>query len=459
MSESDIIVRQMRVLLCGGGNMSHALACLLPDIYSVSVCTRRPEEWSHTISPIIDRSDGGLSGIHERGYTIEHIGTADYFREAGIIPQFDIIILCSGLLTYTYFAENILKYARDNTLVIVIPGSLFTTLVRHEDISRFDLVLTLRVPYICRTENYGHAVHILGKAFGRQKCCVVPSAISTISNDYGGIGGIEGFGGIKGDKMQAITNHVTNILGGEIEVLNDEHIIDFSGANNILHTSRLYASLRLEDFSPDQLYGMKFYGDWDIVAAELLYECDMELHRLSERCGIRALSITNHYHVNTPEELCQKIRSIKSLSLIKFPLSYIYRECRFNIDWNNRYFVEDGLYKLGFLVRVANNISDGKAAVEYPALSRVYEWISCNCRENGIDIPQFSPELVVTHNPPATTIPTTTIPTTTIPANTMPTTSSAGQIPMYPTPALPIHPDDCGRRENSGNRPPSSRPR
>ena len=114
-----------------------------------------------------------------------------------------------------------------------------------------------------------------------------------------------------------------------------------------------------------------FYEEWDNETSELLMRCDEELQCICTKLTMFDLndvkSLKIHYESDTPEELTDKIRSIKGFKGLKSPVKQI--GDKYIPDFSSRYFTADFPYGLFILLQVGNMVN-----IDIPNMKEVYEW-------------------------------------------------------------------------------------
>ena len=161
--------------------------------------------------------------------------------------------------------------------------------------------------------------------------------------------------------------------------------VTLTPSNPILHTTRLYTLFK--NYQIGTIYDTVplFYEDWTDEASELLFLCDSELQQICKAYSNLGLeyvkSLKQHYEVNTPKELTQKMKSINGFKGIKTPMIAI--EGGFIPDFNSRYFLSDFPYGLSIIRQIAS-FSD----VKTPNIDKILNWYR-TCQPN---VKEFSYE-------------------------------------------------------------------
>ena len=142
------------ICICGGGSLGHVVAGYLAATkpVKVNVLTQRPERWSREI--VVDTPDGRV--LHG-GLNVVSSDPAEAL--SGVY----IVLLCLPGFAIRDELIKIRPYLNKDTYV----GSVFSsTGFFFEAMKLLDEDLPLwgfqRVPFIARTEEYGHSAHLLG---------------------------------------------------------------------------------------------------------------------------------------------------------------------------------------------------------------------------------------------------------------------------------------------------------
>lgn len=315
----------MKITICSGGNISHALAAWFAYKGNiVSVLTRRPNEWfKKVIAKLPDKNISGEIAIATNDPSI-------------IIPGSDIIVISCPAFAYKPILEKIAPYTTKSQIIYGLPGMGGFDIFAKKILKNYmDICSSQRTPFICRIEEYGHSCNIYGFVYGKMKyACEMENSIQIMSK----------------------------LLEVEGEKLPDYNYINFNSSNNILHTTRLYD---LRDYKGvDEVY---FYRDWTNTASELLIHCDNELFMIYDKLGMdksKMETMLNHYQCKNAEELTKKISTIPSLNSITIR---IYNEN--GINKGHRYFTENFTYGICLFSLVAKKMN-----VQTPNIDMAAQW-------------------------------------------------------------------------------------
>ena len=113
-----------------------------------------------------------------------------------------------------------------------------------------------RVPFIARTERYGHSAHLLGYKSGHN------IAVERCDDK-------EGFRAI-----------VESLFDAPVKLLNNYYEASLTNSNPLLHTSRLYTMFGGENEGRVSPRMILFYEEWTIEAAQLLIDMDAEFFKV-----------------------------------------------------------------------------------------------------------------------------------------------------------------------------------
>lgn len=148
-------------------------------------------------------------------------------------------------------------------------------------------------------------------------------------------------------------------------------VVTFTPSNPILHTARLYSLFKDSTFETPFSKIIKFYGEWNNFASEILFKMDSELSKICEK--LKKIDLSEHvpldayYESKTIKELTKKITTIKSWHDLDSPM--IKKDDYFYADKNSRYFTEDFSFGLCVLKGFAILLD-----VKTPQMDEVLKW-------------------------------------------------------------------------------------
>jgi len=294
------------ICICGGGNISHALAGILSNKgHNINIFTRQPDKWNKKITTFIN--------VINNNSTFESYLNKISTNPSIVIKNVDIIIIACTIMAYDDILNKIKDYLTPNMILISIPGRLFMNSINKYKITN-NIITFLRTPYICSIKDYGMSVNISGFVYDK---------INYWANF---------------EQSNIILNHLFDFNNYK---LNNHLSIDLVNSNLILHSCRLYIL-----FNGNKYYDEKpsFYKNWCFESSELLIICDKELHDLIDKINenldnkIFVKSILTHYQSDDKISLTNKIKSIDAFPE-RSPVIFKYN--KYYADMNHRYFQEE----------------------------------------------------------------------------------------------------------------------
>ncbi len=339
---------KMRICICGGGNVSHAMAGHLAATgYRPDILTRKPERWGRHLTAL--RPGEEVQG--ELGCVCSDPGVVARARLIFIsVPQFALEALVSSLVPHLHAGQA----------VILTPGVAeacrFLPLIRA---TGAEALVLQRVPFICRTECYGQRVHLLGGRPTNGLYAACDAAYAT----YAPI--------------------VERLFGARVVRIESQLSFLLSISNPILHPSRLLELF--EHYKPGRVYDHQFlfYHEWGDRASELYLAADEELQAICRACGDVAaqrelISGRVYYESADAAALTAKIRSIAAFAPILTPMLQV--PGGWVPDFGSRYFTEDIPYGTRPIVAFAE-----KLGVSTPTLRSFVDfgekWIGYNATQ------------------------------------------------------------------------------
>lgn len=330
-----------RLCICGGGSLGHTIAGYVgtKNDFEVSVLTRKPEKWSHTLE-IVDLYNkhfyGKLSKITN--------------NPSEVVPDADIILLCLPGFAIRDALLRIKQFIKPHTVVGSVVSSTgfffeaFDILGCSIPIFGFQ-----RVPFIARTIDYGKKAILKGY---KKQLYVAVENINIKDKQY-------------------LFSTLERLFDVPVTPLSSHYEVSLTNSNPLLHTSRLFTLWK--DWHPGVIYDRcpEFYSEWTIEAAALYIKMDEEFQLMLKMLPISENSIPNvleYYESDNEISLAQKLRSISAFIGIKSPMLGNDRD-GYIPDFNSRYFTEDFPYGLKYIVEVANSLK-----FKMPITENVYNW-------------------------------------------------------------------------------------
>lgn len=333
----------IRVCICGGGSLGHVCAGVLASQKDVEVnlFTQKPEQWSHHIKVTdLDRK------VFEGNIAVISNNAEDALRDC------DIVFLClpgfaieSTLVSIKPFVANAAVGS-----IVCSTGFFFAAhRILGEDVRLFGFQ---RVPYIARTNEYGHSANLLGYKPQLSIAC------ENIEN------------------VEEFRQLVEKLWMTPTKLLSSHYEVSLTNSNPILHTGRLYSMWK--DWNGEVYDHMiLFYKEWTIEASLTLIDMDAEFMQLLDVLPVKKgaiPSLLEYYESHDAESLCKKISSIPAFQEIASPMKKV--EGGWIPDFESRYFTEDFPYGLTFIKKLAE-----EKGIATPTIDKVYAWGMSKCKK------------------------------------------------------------------------------
>ncbi|MBQ2362324.1 MAG: NAD/NADP octopine/nopaline dehydrogenase family protein [Bacteroidaceae bacterium] len=328
----------MNFCICGGGSLGHVIAGYLganADV-RVSMLTQRPQLWKNDIE------------VHTPEQTIihGHIHTISSNPE-DVIPQANIILLCLPGFAIKQQLQLIKPYVKSTTFV----GSVFSSTgfffnameILNEDVPLWGFQ---RVPFICRTREYGQSANLLG----------YKSNLNIAVE--------------RTDEKEDFRLLIEKLFNTPVSLLNNFYEATLTNSNPLLHTSRLYTMFGTSNEGRTFPRMILFYEEWTEEAAQLLIDMDEEFFRLLEVLPVKPNylpRILEYYESHDARSLAQKLSSIQGFKGITSPMKQTAQG--WIPDFASRYFTEDFPYGLHFIWQLAK-----EKGIATPKIDMVYQW-------------------------------------------------------------------------------------
>lgn len=326
------------ICICGGGSLGHVVAGYLAATkpVKVNVLTQRPERWSREI--VVDTPDGRV--LHG-GLNVVSSDPAE------ALSGVDIVLLCLPGFAIRDELIKIRPYLNKDTYV----GSVFSSTgfffeamkLLGEDIPLWGFQ---RVPFIARTEEYGHSAHLLGYKSAHniavERC-----------NDK------EGFRAL-----------IESLFDAPVTLLSNYYEASLTNSNPLLHTSRLYTMFGGENEGRVFPRMILFYEEWTVEAAQLLIDMDEEFFTILRYLPVSEgylPRILDYYESHDAESLARKLSSIQGFKGITSPMTETAEG--WIPDFASRYFTEDFPYGLRYIWELAHQLN-----IDVPYIDKVYNW-------------------------------------------------------------------------------------
>lgn len=326
-----------KVCICGGGNLGHVVAGFLTahQKAEVSIFTRHPDRWSPQLT------------IHTpEGTTLK--GSLSHISDdpAKAIAGADMVLLCLPGYAIAPTLRQLAGTLDRNTWVgsVVSSTGFFFEAMRllPEGTPLFGF---LRVPFIARTDHYGHEARLLG---------------------YKSLLNLAVEGQVDKEMVRAT---VEELFCTPTALLNNYLEASLSNSNPLLHPARLYDLWHGKEtvVSPKPIL---FYEEWTLHASELYISMDKELQKLLTHLPVTPgciPSVLDYYESVDASSLTRKLHSIKAFQGIMAPMKK--QEDGWVADYGSRYFTEDFPYGLSIIRRLAE-----EHHVNTPVIKQIDEW-------------------------------------------------------------------------------------
>jgi hypothetical protein len=327
----------INICICGGGNLGHVIGGYLaakPDI-NVSILTRHPERWGIQLEITLP------NGSSTKG-DLDIVTNAP----SKVIPNTDIAFICLPGMYIRKEIEEIKPYLSPKTVVGTVVSSTGFFFQAHELIPNQPTFGFQRVPYIARTDEYGHKANLLG--FRKELFVVIENAADT----------------------ESLRSTLEDILDTPVRLLENFYEVALTNSNPLLHTSRLYTQWK--DWHEGVFYPRQtlFYEEWTPETAQLYIDMDNEFQQLLQILGVRKGAIPpvlDYYESHDAESLCHKIQIIPAFKGLKSPM--IETPQGWIPDSHSRYFTEDFGYGLKYIYQLAQ-----QHHLSTPNINKVYDW-------------------------------------------------------------------------------------
>lgn len=326
------------ICICGGGSLGHVVAGYLAATkpVKVNVLTQRPERWSREI--VVDTPDGKV--LHG-GLNVISCDPAE------ALSGVDVVLLCLPGFAIRDELIKIRPYLNKDTYV----GSVFSsTGFFFEAMQLLDEDIPLwgfqRVPFIARTEEYGHSAHLLGYKSAHN------IAVERCDDK-------EGFRAL-----------IESLFDAPVTLLSNYYEASLTNSNPLLHTSRLYTMFGGENEGRAFPRMILFYEEWTVEAAQLLIDMDEEFFTILRYLPVNEdylPRILDYYESHDAESLARKLSSIQGFKGITSPMTETAEG--WVPDFASRYFTEDFPYGLRYIWELAHQLN-----IDVPYIDKVYNW-------------------------------------------------------------------------------------
>lgn len=323
-----------KICICGGGNLGLVCAGILASRgYKINILTGHSDSWSRDLR-VIDLHGNEFTGSPE-------LITSDPQKA---VESVELVLLCLPGYLIEQTLRQVKPFISPSCLVGSIVASTGFFFFAHDLFPGQPIFGFQRVPYICRTIEYGRLGHLLGY----KKSLSV--AAENIHDVAGFVVGLE--------RMFETT----------VSLLDSFYEAALTNSNPILHTSRLF-SMWSGEVKPIP-HQSKFYSEWTVRDSELMIEMDREFQTLLRALNVRegaVPTLLDYYESKDAASLTRKIRSIEAFKPILTPM--IETPDGWLPDYHSRYFTEDFPFGLRFIKELAD-----KKNVPVPRITEVLSW-------------------------------------------------------------------------------------
>lgn len=328
----------MRIAVCGGTSLGHALAAVLgaDPGNEIRLLTRQPERWMTEIRAL------HFGGTELRG----HIAMVTNETRAAVEGA-ELVLVCTPLQSRPELLRTMAPWVDRGAFVGGIPG--FGGFERYAEQALGDRVTIFglqRVPYVRRTISYGEAVWISG---------VRPRLF---------------LGAVPSSGAPALATAIEALLGIPTSPLTSYLPVALSASNPIFHPARLVTAFPAPAFAASAARGTQFYEHWDDDASAAYLALDADVQTVAAALSVsqrEAVPITRHFGATTAPQLTFRIRAIRALRDRGLPTRGEDRV----LDVESRLLNEDACFALPELARMAVD-----AQVRTPAIEAALDWAS-----------------------------------------------------------------------------------
>lgn len=332
----------IKVCICGGGSLGHVCAGVLASQNDVEVnlYTQKPEQWSRQIK--VTDFNGKL-----------YCGTLNVISKnpEEALRDCDIVFLCLPGFAIESTLSAIKPFVGRAVVGSIVSSTgffFFAHNILGKDAKLFGFQ---RVPYIARTDEYGHYANLLG--YKSQIAVAVENV----------------------DDVESFRLLVEKLWMTPTKLLSSFFEASLTNSNPILHTGRLYSMWK--DWN-GEVYDhlILFYKEWTVEASQILIDMDEEFMRVLDVLPVKKgaiPSLLEYYESHDAESLCKKISGIPAFQGITSPMKKV--ENGWVPDFQSRYFTEDFPFGLYFIKQTA--MENG---VSTPTIDKVFAWGISKCK-------------------------------------------------------------------------------
>lgn len=332
-----------KITVIGAGNIGSILAVKFSQENDVCLYTNISDQL-----PLLSKSMTVNDIDNNRFYNGNISLITDNLKEAIEFAEYIFITFPSFL--FKDLAIKMIPLLKKNQHLVFVPGSGGPELYFSDALLKGVTISGLqRVHCVARITKLGQSVNESGI-----KSLLKIASIPTSFNEQA-CKDIENFYKIK---TQPLKNYLN---------------ITLINSNPTLHTSRLFCLFK--NYYPGVIYERNplFYEEWDIESANLLSDMDDELTSMFpvlEENGLIVddiIPIVKYYDSTTPEQMMNKLRSIKGFKGLYSPMIEV--AGGFVPDFNSRYFAADFSFGLDLLIEISKMLN-----TKHDLMEKVSNW-------------------------------------------------------------------------------------
>ncbi len=334
----------LHVLICGGGALAHVFAGIIGALEDVrvTVLSRRPREWSHTIL------------VHYADMAV--VGRATVTDNPMVAGKAALILIAAPAYAHAAILRRILRHLQPGTWIGAFPAiGGFDLLVRDLTRTPIKLLGSLRSPYNARVIQYGNEVLVSG---------IVPCLDLVVG---------------RGAPQQEAVALVDRALGLKSRIVQPFLLATLSPAGTIFHAARLFELISEPDASRQG-----FYVGWGVGAGRAYLAMDAELTALRRilGCDEQGIDAAGHYGIADSNGLAMRIRAMRGLPEIEVPIR------NGGLDLDHRFLREDLPYGLCLIQQIAS-----KVGLPCPSIAAVLQTIAAAAGSLANELVTLPPHL------------------------------------------------------------------
>lgn len=156
--------------------------------------------------------------------------------------------------------------------------------------------------------------------------------------------------------LNTVCSLLESVINIPIQPLSSYLLNTLSTTNPFLHTLGVYCLSKVNFLNESRSEEIYLYDNWNDEISTLLFSLDNEVTNITKILGKHLdmsnyIAISCYYESKNPHEFTLKLKSIKSLRMVKAPIKINNNGCYY--DLNNRIFTEDFEYGLSYIKSLA----------------------------------------------------------------------------------------------------------